>query len=231
MSLLRGPLGPFLLCLPLLCLNPAVAMPLAAEVFINEFHYDNAGADSGEFIELAGTAGTDLTGWQLLLYNGSNGLSYADLDLSGVLGDDTGSGFGFRLADLGGVSVQNGTPDGMALVDSTGSVREFISYEGVLVALGGAATGLSSVDVGVRESSSTAIGSSLQRVGAGSRGADFMWSVTTAATPGTLNGEQRLLAVDVARQSDVPLTAGAPWPLWLLGLASLGLRRRLVATG
>ena len=28
-------------------------------VFINELHYDNAGTDSGEFIEIAGPSGTD----------------------------------------------------------------------------------------------------------------------------------------------------------------------------
>ena len=30
--------------------------------WINEFHYDNAGADTGEFIEIAGAAGIDLSG-------------------------------------------------------------------------------------------------------------------------------------------------------------------------
>ena len=44
----------------------------AAEVFVNELHYDNAGTDTGEFVELAGPAGTDLTGWSLVLYNGSS---------------------------------------------------------------------------------------------------------------------------------------------------------------
>jgi hypothetical protein len=42
-------------------------------VFINELHYDNVGTDSGEAIELAGPAGTDLTGWTLVLYNGTSG--------------------------------------------------------------------------------------------------------------------------------------------------------------
>ena len=42
-------------------------------VFINEIHYDNGGTDTGEAIEIAGPAGTDLTGWSLVLYNGSNG--------------------------------------------------------------------------------------------------------------------------------------------------------------
>jgi hypothetical protein len=39
--------------------------------WINEFHYDNAGTDAGEFIEIAGLAGTNLAGWQLVLYNGN----------------------------------------------------------------------------------------------------------------------------------------------------------------
>ena len=45
-------------------------------LWINEFHYDNTGSDQGEFIEIAGTANTDLTGYSLVLYNGSNGTVY-----------------------------------------------------------------------------------------------------------------------------------------------------------
>jgi uncharacterized protein len=63
-------------------------------VFINELHYDNTGPDTGEFIEIAGPAGTNLTGWKLVLYSGSNGLSYATLDLSGVIPSQD-DGFGF----------------------------------------------------------------------------------------------------------------------------------------
>ena len=48
----------------------------ATPVFINEIHYDNAGADSGEAIEIAGPAGTDLSGWSLVLYNGNGGAAY-----------------------------------------------------------------------------------------------------------------------------------------------------------
>ena len=40
-------------------------------VFINEIHYDNVGTDSGEKVEIAGPAGTDLSGWKLVRYNGS----------------------------------------------------------------------------------------------------------------------------------------------------------------
>src|SRR5690606_35449458 len=42
------------------------ALPLSAQsatpVFINEIHYDNTGTDAGEFVEVAGPAGTDLAG-------------------------------------------------------------------------------------------------------------------------------------------------------------------------
>ncbi|MGH9270793.1 MAG: hypothetical protein ACRDZ2_05935, partial [Ilumatobacteraceae bacterium] len=37
-------------------------------VFINELHYDNASTDTGEAIEVAAPAGTNLTGWSIVLY-------------------------------------------------------------------------------------------------------------------------------------------------------------------
>ena len=59
-------------------------------VWINEVHYDNAGTDTGEFVEVAGLAGTDLAGWRLVLYNGNGGALYDDRTLSGVLPDEDG---------------------------------------------------------------------------------------------------------------------------------------------
>ncbi|MBV2120917.1 MAG: lamin tail domain-containing protein [Candidatus Thiodiazotropha sp. (ex Ctena orbiculata)] len=134
-------------------------------VFINEIHYDNAGSDTGEFVEIAGPTGTDLSGWQLVLYNGSASVlsPYANIDLSGVLTDDTGSGYGFTVISHSG--IQNGSPDGLALVDSTGTVVQFISYEGSFTASSGPAAGMTSVDIGVAETSSTAVGQSMQMQG------------------------------------------------------------------
>ena len=86
-------------------------------VFINEIHYDNTGTDTGEFIEVAGPAGTDLSGWSLVLYNGSNGSVYDTDALSGTLGDDTGTGFGFAVQTYPSNGIQNGAPDGVALVN------------------------------------------------------------------------------------------------------------------
>ena len=43
---------------------------------INEIHYDNAGGDTGEFIEIRVEAGADISGLSVELYNGSNGTVY-----------------------------------------------------------------------------------------------------------------------------------------------------------
>ncbi len=47
--------------------------------------YDNTGTDAGEAIEIAAPAGTDLSAWTLLLYNGSDRLPYDTDPLAGVV--------------------------------------------------------------------------------------------------------------------------------------------------
>ena len=106
--------------------SPAQA---ATNVFINEIHYDNSGADTGEAIEIAGPAGTDLTGWSVALYNGYDGATYNIINLSGII-PDQGGGFGTLAFSQAG--IQNG-PDGMALVDNTSTVIQFLSYEGSFI--------------------------------------------------------------------------------------------------
>jgi hypothetical protein len=67
--------------------------PAATIVFINEIHYDNVGTDTGEGVEIAGPAGTDLTPWSLLFYNGADDTVYRTSRLSGVIPDQD-SGYG-----------------------------------------------------------------------------------------------------------------------------------------
>lgn len=155
--------------------------------WINEFHYDNKGKDTGEFVEIAGPAGTDLNGWTLVGYNGANGEVYRTVALQGVLADQQ-NGFGTATVDLG--AIQNGSPDGLALVDSEGRVVEFLSYEGDLLAMTGPAAGQTATDIGVSESGSNPKGRSLQRVGTGQRGADFSWQSPAIDSPGAPNAGQ-----------------------------------------
>ena len=161
----------------------------ATSVFINEIHYDNAGGDVGEFIEIAAPQGTDLTGWSVVLYNGSSTQlsDYATEVLSGVVENQSG-GYGF--ATVYPSSIQNGGPDGMALVDGNGNVVQFLSYEGSFEAASGPAAGLTSVDIGVAESGGTPEAYSLQLSGSGSEYADFSWQAEATETPGNTNNGQ-----------------------------------------
>jgi predicted extracellular nuclease/endonuclease I len=161
-------------------------------VFINEFHYDNASGDTGEAIEIAGSAGTDLSGVNLVLYNGSNGTVYNTISLSGVLQNQQ-NGFGTASFDISG--IQNGGPDGIALVDAADNIIQFLSYEGTLEATNGPAVGMTSEDVGVSEPGSTPIGHSLQLSGTGSRYEDFVWVAAAQNTFSEVNNGQDFVAL------------------------------------
>jgi uncharacterized protein len=170
---------------------------MSTNVFINEIHYDNASTDTGEAIEIAGLAGTDLTGWRIIRYNGANGLVYttpaanpAGSDtLSGTI-PDQGNGFGTIVVNYPSNGLQNGAPDGIALVDNNNNVIQFLSYEGSFTAVDGPAAGLTSTDIGVSEVGTEPIGQSLQLTGSGTTYADFTWNPAAIATFGAFNTGQ-----------------------------------------
>ena len=169
-------------------------------VFINEIHYDNAGADAGEAIEIAGTAGLDLTGWSICLYNGNGGGLYKTRNLSGTLSNPS-NGFGFSTEYISG--IQNGAPDGVALVNNQGVVLQFLSYEGAFTASNGPAAGLTSTNIGVSEASSTSLGFSLQLQGNGSSYSDFSWASAQSNTFGSTNNNQSFSGSGGAQSSPV----------------------------
>ena len=163
--------------------GPAGAQPAPdSSVFINEIHYDNAGTDQGEFVEIANTAGADLTGWSIVLYNGSNGTSYDTKTLSGNAQ--------IVAQSYPANGVQNGSPDAVALVDAGGDLVQFLSYEGAFAGVGGPADGVLSTDIGVAETSTTPIGESVQLTGSGATYGDFTWSGPAAESPGAINAGQ-----------------------------------------
>ncbi len=165
-----------------------IGSPSGPSVFINEIHYDNAGADQDEFVEIAGPAGFDLSGWSLVLYNGNNGQEYNTVALSGSI-DDEGTGYGALSFLIEG--IQNGAPDGIVLANN-GSVVQFLSYEGAFTANDGIAAGMTSSDIGVFEPGSTAIGLSLQLSGTGAAYVEFTWNEPSASSPGELNAGQSI---------------------------------------
>jgi len=146
---------------------------------INEFHYDNAGTDVGEFVEvyIPNPQPSDLANYTIVHYNGSSSggvISSETLDDLTPTCDGDGCYYVWNPS-----SLQNG-PDGLALVGPMGLI-EFISYEGVVTAVGGPVPGAVSTDVGVSEGSSTPIGTSISRNSMGD------WEAGIIATPGAAN--------------------------------------------
>ncbi len=161
--------------------------PPQAPVRFSEIHYDNGGTDAGEAIEVAGPAGTDLTGWSIVLYNGNGGRPYnTAVVLSGTIPATCGAR-GVMVTTYPVNGIQNGgsvatpEPDGFALLNAAGEVVEFLSYEGVITATEGPATGMTSTDLGVTEPGSDDPGLSLQRI------ADGTWTGPIANTMGACN--------------------------------------------
>ncbi len=158
---------------------PAPDLPA---VRFSEIHYDNFGGDVGEAIEIEGPAGTDLSGWSILLYNGNGGVVYNTRLLTGAIDGTctTLAGRGIAYFEYPTDGIQNGSPDAIALVDAAGNLVELLSYEGVLTATDGPAAGTTSQDIGVRQTSAT-LGLTLQRNNDGS------WAGPVSSTIGGCN--------------------------------------------
>ncbi|MEV0157823.1 ExeM/NucH family extracellular endonuclease [Micromonospora sp. NPDC050686] len=154
----------------------AYAEPTDTLPAISEIHYDNAGTDTGEAIEIEAPVDFDLTGWQIVLYNGANGAAYNTRTLTGRV-----PAAGVVVANYPTDGIQNGSPDGVALVSPTGSVAEFLTYEGTFTAVGGPANGITGTDIGVTETTTTPVGHSLQKIGG-------KWTAPAPHTFGVRNG-------------------------------------------
>lgn len=154
------------------------------KVFINELHYDNIGLDTNEGVEIAGPSGTDLSNYTITLYNGNGSQEYNTIKLTGTIPNTT-SGFGSIFFSIAG--IQNGAPDGLALSKS-GTLIQFLSYEGTITAVDDVATGQTSTDIGVKESNSTTpVGHSLQLAGTGTTYEDFSWTGPIESSRNTTN--------------------------------------------
>lgn len=172
--------------------------PLPTDVFINEFHYDNVGGDEGEFVEVVVSPGFpgNLSDVIIFLYNGNGGSLYDrphPID-SFTLGSVTESGHRIYSKEIPG--IQNGPSEALALVVN-GSVTQFISYEGQVLATEGAAEGTTSTDIGFDQSSTDSVGlSSLGLTGSGGETADFSWTRFNGLpfSPGQANSGQTFTA-------------------------------------
>lgn len=161
------------------------------DAWINEIHYDDAGADMNEFVEIVinNTGGYTLANFQVDLYNGSGGASYGSETLDNfTVGSTVGD---YTIYYWNPSSIQNGAPDGIAL-SYNGTLIQFLSYEGTFDGVGGPANGVTSTDIGVSQNGSPE-GESLYLTGTGSGYGDFTWTGPAATeTPGAVNTGQTL---------------------------------------
>jgi hypothetical protein len=153
-----------------------VSCPTTDDIFISEFHYDNAGGDVNEFVEVAVSEEFegDLSGIEVVLYNGSNNTSYDSETLDNFSVGSTASGITYYYFEFS--SLQNGGPDGIAL-ECNGSIFQLLSYEGDMTV-----DGFASTNVGVTEGSGTPEEGSLQLI-------DGVWTETCQNTKGGANAD------------------------------------------
>jgi hypothetical protein len=169
-----------------------IASTAHAYVFINEIDYDQpGGTDTEEFIELAGTAGTNVSGWMLELVNGNDNTVYNPINLPNfTFQNDTGNGWGFLVLgrptvanndyDLGvDGSVQNGAPDGARLINNLATVVHYVGYEGSMPG------STDDVPTAFLDDNVTP-NSSIYKTGTGELINHFTWAYGTA-TPGAAN--------------------------------------------
>src|SRR5262249_12095034 len=156
---------------------------------------------------IAGAAGTDLTGYSLVLYNGNGGASYNTKSLSGIIANQQ-NGFGTLAFTYPQDGIQNGSPDGLALVGPGNNVIQYLSYEGTFAATNGPASGQTSTDIGVSEPGDVT-GQSLQLVGTGTQYSDFTWHAEQAQTVGAVNTGQGFgAATPTVSIADASITEG-----------------------
>jgi len=166
------------------CVNLTI-ISYSQTLCINEFHYDNAGTDTSEFIEIAVDGTIDPALYSIHLVNGATGQFYNSETLDALV-ETQGTTFcsnRFFTWNLPTNGLQNDV-EGIALCGPNGLI-EFISYEGSFVGSEGCVDGITSIEVmlfdnGINlgpfpgdgnplvlgqpeENGSTPVGSSLQR--------------------------------------------------------------------
>ncbi len=166
---------------------PPPPPPTGAKLVINEVDYDQVGADTGGFVEIANTgeAAAALDGIALVLVNGGDGAEYGRKPLSGTLAP------GAKV--VVDVDPQNGAPDGLALVDTgSATLLDALSYEGAITT---ATIGTNVFDLvegtvlPADVADSNTVDGTLARIpdGTDTDNAAADWVFTTTPTPGAAN--------------------------------------------
>ena len=175
---------------------------------INEVDYNQTSTDTTEFVEIYNPTASDvdLTNLSVVLINGNGGAEYTRVDL-GAAGYPAGGRY-LVVADSGTTvdpgairidfatatdSIQNGDPDGVALIDTSSmTVVDALSYGGEITAasITGFPGPVSLVEgTATADTDASSGDGSLSRIPDGSDTDDAAtdWAFTLTPTPGTAN--------------------------------------------
>ena len=185
--------------------------PTFDHLVINEVDYDTVGTDNAEFIEIYNptASAVSLASLAVVLVNGTNSAEYARYALSAAGSALPAGGYlvignasviaslppGTLSIQIPDNTVQNGAPDGVALIDlSTNTLIDALSYEGSIVAATiNGAPGTFNLVEGTALSPSVADSNTVQGSlirspnGADTDNAATDWHFTTTPTPGAAN--------------------------------------------
>ncbi len=190
-----------------LTVNASVA---TTGLVINEVDYDQVGTDSTEYIEIYNPTASaiSLSGIKVFLVNGNGNATYTVVDLSSGVSLAANSYLVIaNAAFLGTITasveitlpgtsdlVQNGAPDGIALVDTnTNTIVDAFSYEGSMTAAVLTGVGTFSLVEGTALAAATAdsntvVGALIRSPnGTDTNNAATDWAFTAILTPGAAN--------------------------------------------
>lgn len=160
------------------------------DVFFNEVNYNIPGG-SGEtqFFEIAGPVGTDLTGWEVKVYD-ETPVETASYSLSGTIPDNIGGGSCNGIVVVDGAVLNTTAGSGMALINQMAGVEQYLTFEQPTTVPGGSGlpiAGLTSqfiplMDLGLTDNS-------LQLVGTGLVYTNFSWLQQTSTKEAINTGQ------------------------------------------
>jgi hypothetical protein len=167
--------------------GPPPPPPPTGVLVINEIDYDQVGADTASFVEIAnsGSSAATLDGLALVLVNGGDGTEYARADLTGTLA--AGAYLSVEI------EAQNGAPNGVALIaTTTGTLLDAFSYEGEITAAtidGQTYDLVEGTAVAADVADSNTVDGSLSRIPdkQDTNNAAADWAFTQTKTPGAAN--------------------------------------------
>ncbi len=174
---------------------------------INEVEYDESGTDNAEFVEIYNgtSAAVSLSGYSLVFVNGGTNTSYLTQSLSAagslaagqylVVGNASVAAAAGALKisfASGNDKIQNGAPDGVALISGS-TLVDALSYEGSITAAAITGVGTVSLVEGTALPASVADSNTATKSlcrypnGTDNDNASTDWALRTTVTPGSAN--------------------------------------------